>query len=167
MPRDTPMQESKVFQNCWPRLHLAQVHFDESAAKAYTLLGDALGLWYFLCSKMFFLCFKGPCFWVKSRKYTLLRFIRWFHQVSAIKLMLVNPSGCQTITIGYDSSAINSFEILHRGKGIYTKESNSLQRFTIFPVGNIMINDILQEQWTIYNNIFSALPNNASYFMVF
>ena len=62
MPRDTPMQESKVFQNCWPRLHLAQVHFDESAAKACTLLCDALGLWYFLCSKMFFLCFKGPCF---------------------------------------------------------------------------------------------------------
>ena len=69
-------KNSKVFQNCWPWLHLAQVHFDESAAKACTLLCDALGLWYFLCSKMFFLCFKGPCFWVKSRKYTLLRFIR-------------------------------------------------------------------------------------------
>ena len=64
MHRDTPMQESKVFQNCWPRLHLAQVHFDESAAyaTACTLLCDALGLWYFLCSKKFFLCFKGPCF---------------------------------------------------------------------------------------------------------
>ena len=70
--------------------------------------------------------------------------------------MLVNPTGCQTITTGYDSSAINPFEILHRGKGIYTKESNSLQKLTIFPVGHIMINDILQEQWTIYNNIFSA-----------
>ena len=58
MPRDTPMQESKVFQNC------------SGSLEGYI-------------------------------------------QVSAIKLMLVNPSGCQTITTGYDSSAINPFEILH------------------------------------------------------
>ena len=70
--------------------------------------------------------------------------------------MLVNPTGCQTITTGYDSSAINPFDLQHRGKGIYAKESNALQKLTIFPVGHVMINDILQEQWTMYNNIFSA-----------
>ena len=79
-------------------------------------------------------------------------------QISAIKLMLVNPTGCQTITTSYDSSAINPFEILHRGKGIYSKESHSLQKLTIFPVGHIMIREILQEQLTMYNNFLRASP---------
>ena len=78
--------------------------------------------------------------------------------------MLVNPTGCQIITTGYDSSATNPFEILHRGKDIYTKESTSLQKLTIFPVGHIMINNIQQEQWTIYNNIFSAPAKQCLFF---